>query len=62
LVLRGEHLVGCVLYGDVRDGPWYVELIQNATDTTPWRDHLIFGRAAADIVADEPAPTAARAA
>jgi nitrite reductase (NADH) large subunit len=44
LVLRGDTLVGCVLYGDVRDGPWYVELIQNAASTAPWRDHLIFGR------------------
>ena len=62
LVLRGDRLVGCVLYGDVRDGPWYVELIQNATDTTPWRDHLIFGRAAAGMIADEPVPAAAKAA
>jgi nitrite reductase (NADH) large subunit len=43
LVLRGDVLVGCVLYGDVRDGPWFVELIQSGTSTAPWRDHLIMG-------------------
>lgn len=48
LVLRGDRLVGCVLYGDVRDGPWYVELIQQAVSTAPWREHLIFGRDAAE--------------
>ena len=58
LVLRGDALVGCVLYGDVRDGLWYVELIQSATSTAPWRDHLIFGRDAAGPVDDRPAQTA----
>jgi nitrite reductase (NADH) large subunit len=48
LVLRGDRLVGCVLYGDVRDGPWYVELIQSGASTAPWREHLIFGREAAE--------------
>jgi nitrite reductase (NADH) large subunit len=48
LILRGDRLVGCVLYGDVGDGPWYVELIQSQDSITPWRDHLIFGRAAAE--------------
>lgn len=48
LILRGDRLVGCVLYGDVGDGPWYVELIQSQRSITPWRDHLIFGRAAAE--------------
>ena len=62
LVLRGDVLVGCVLYGDVRDGPWYVELIQNATNTAPWRDHLIFGRDVAEAAGGGVAPAAAEAA
>jgi nitrite reductase (NADH) large subunit len=62
LVLRGDVLVGCVLYGDVRDGPWYVELIQGATNTAPWRDHLIFGRAVAEAAGGGVAPAAAEAA
>ncbi len=48
LILRGDRLVGCVLYGDVGDGPWYVNLIQSRDSTAPWRDHLVFGRAAAE--------------
>jgi nitrite reductase (NADH) large subunit len=63
LVLRGDLLVGCVLYGNVRDGPWYVELIQSGARTAPWRDHLIFGRDAAEAVASNGAsPTEAVAA
>ena len=48
LILRGDRLVGCVLYGDVGDGPWYVDLIQSQGSIARWRDHLIFGRAAAE--------------
>jgi nitrite reductase (NADH) large subunit len=60
LVLRGDLLVGCVLYGNVRDGPWYVELIQSGASTAPWREHLIFGRDAAEA-ATTALPTAAAA-
>jgi nitrite reductase (NADH) large subunit len=59
LVLRGDVLVGCVLYGDVRDGQWYVELIQTAANTAPWRDHLIFGRDVADAAGGGAASAAA---
>jgi len=48
LILRGDRLVGCVLYGDVGDGSWYVELIQSQCSVAAWRDHLIFGRVAAE--------------
>jgi nitrite reductase (NADH) large subunit len=58
LVLRGDRLIGCVLYGEVRDGPWYVELIQSGMSTTPWREHLIFGRAAEPMI-DVALPAAA---
>src|SRR5438132_764851 len=38
LILRGDRLVGCVLYGDIGDGPWYVELIQSQGSIIAWRD------------------------
>jgi nitrite reductase (NADH) large subunit len=47
LVLSGRRLTGAVLYGDVADGPWYFELIQNRTDITPIRNQLLFGQAQA---------------
>lgn len=48
LVVRGNKLVGAVLYGDVADGPWYVELMREGRDVEPIRDRLIFGRAYAE--------------
>jgi nitrite reductase [NAD(P)H] large subunit len=48
LILRGDRLVGCVLYGDVGDGPWYVDLIKSQCGVAAWREHLVFGRAAAE--------------
>ncbi|MDB5729062.1 MAG: putative flavoprotein oxidoreductase [Noviherbaspirillum sp.] len=46
LVLKGGKLIGAVLYGDVRDGPWYFELIQKKTDIAALRSQLLFGEAA----------------
>jgi nitrite reductase (NADH) large subunit len=43
LVLAGDRVAGAVLYGDVQDGPWYFELIQNRTDISSMRNHLLFG-------------------
>jgi nitrite reductase (NADH) large subunit len=43
LVLDGGRLAGAVLYGDVRDGPWYFELIQSGADISALRHHLLFG-------------------
>jgi nitrite reductase (NADH) large subunit len=45
LVVGGRRLLGVVLYGDVSDGPWYFELIQNRTDISAIRNHLLFGQA-----------------
>jgi len=45
LVVAGNRLTGAVLYGDVADGPWYFELIQNRTNIAAIRDQLLFGRA-----------------
>ncbi|CAH0165911.1 Nitrite reductase [NAD(P)H] [Massilia sp. Bi118] len=43
LVVSGRHLTGAVLYGDVADGPWYFDLIQNRTDISALRNQLLFG-------------------
>lgn len=45
LVLQGERVTGAVLYGDVRDGPWYFELIEQKTDIRALRAGLLFGQA-----------------
>jgi nitrite reductase (NADH) large subunit len=44
LVLRGDYLVGAVLYGDVKDGPWYFELMQSQRSVAGWRSKLVFGQ------------------
>lgn len=47
LVLRDGRLIGAILYGEIADGPWFVELIESKRDITPLRDGLIFGSALA---------------
>jgi nitrite reductase (NADH) large subunit len=49
LVLRGDRLIGAVLYGDARDGAWYFDLIRNAANVSAMRDMLIFGPAIATM-------------
>ena len=44
LVLKDNQIIGAVLYGDVKDGGWYFELIQSGADITPIRDRLLFGK------------------
>jgi nitrite reductase [NAD(P)H], small subunit len=43
VVLRGDRVVGAVLYGDARDGGWYYELMSERRDIAPLREHLLFG-------------------
>ena len=45
LVLKDGRLVGAVLYGDVRDGNWYFDLIQRRASVAGMRDRLLFGQA-----------------
>ena len=45
LVVQGSRLVGAVLYGEVHDGPWYFDLIQQRRDISALRSHLLFGQA-----------------
>ncbi|KAA6126144.1 NAD(P)/FAD-dependent oxidoreductase [Cupriavidus cauae] len=51
LVLQQGRLAGAVLYGDVQDGPWYFELIQNGTPIGAMRNRLLFGKAQCEAVA-----------
>ncbi len=67
LVLKDGRLVGAVLYGDVRDGNWYFDLIQRRASVTGMRDRLLFGQAFCEADKDmdnvnAPAPNTAQAA
>ncbi|MCD0420442.1 FAD-dependent oxidoreductase [Rubrivivax sp. JA1024] len=48
LVIKDGRLVGCVLFGDVADGLWYLELIRSKQSIEPFRGELMFGRAFAE--------------
>jgi len=48
LVLRDGKLMGAVLYGDIADGPWYLQLMRDGKDISALRDKLVFGRAYAE--------------
>jgi nitrite reductase (NADH) large subunit len=43
LIVRGERLIGAILYGGIADGPWFAELINTGRDIAQMRDSLIFG-------------------
>ncbi len=44
IVVKGNTIVGAVLYGDVKDGPWYLDLMKNAVDIAAMRSRLLFGQ------------------
>jgi nitrite reductase (NADH) large subunit len=44
LVLRGDRIVGGVLYGDTVDSSWYLQLMRDRQDVHEIRDHLMFGQ------------------
>ncbi|WP_051303685.1 NAD(P)/FAD-dependent oxidoreductase [Comamonas composti] len=44
LLLQGDRLAAAVLYGDVADGPWYFDLIQQQTPVAGLRQRLLFGQ------------------
>jgi nitrite reductase (NADH) large subunit len=48
VILRDDRVVGSVLYGNVADGPWYVELMRDRVDVAAFRDQLVFGRVCAE--------------
>jgi len=43
LVLRGDTVIGAVLYGDVADGAWYFRLLRDHASVAAIRDSLLFG-------------------
>ncbi|MBI5131986.1 MAG: NAD(P)/FAD-dependent oxidoreductase [Rhodopseudomonas palustris] len=47
LVIRGDRLTGCVLFGDTADGLWYLELIRSGQSIDAIRNDMMFGRALA---------------
>ncbi|MBL6750356.1 MAG: nitrite reductase small subunit NirD [Nevskia sp.] len=51
LVLKDRRIRGVLLYGDIADGPWYLELMRERRDVGGLRDRLLFGRAQADVQA-----------
>lgn len=55
IVLRDGKLVGAVLYGDVADGPWYLQLMRDKEDVSGIRERLVFGRAFAEVGSSKPA-------
>lgn len=48
LVIEDDQVRGAVLYGDTKDGPWYVELMSEGRNIGPLRDKLLFGALAAN--------------
>lgn len=51
LLIRNQTLAGAVLFGETRDGPWYTEQIQQATDISDFRSNLVFGPAYCEALA-----------
>jgi nitrite reductase (NADH) large subunit len=60
VVLKGNHIVGAVLYGETADGSWFFDLLRKKTDVSELRDTLIFGQSYAGGASLD--PTAAVAA
>ena len=54
IVLRDGKLVGAVLYGDVADGQWYLQLMRDKQDVSAQRERLVFGRAFAEAGSGKP--------
>ncbi|MEI4470430.1 nitrite reductase large subunit NirB [Frigidibacter sp. MR17.24] len=45
LVLKGDRIIGAVMYGDTADGNWFYGLMKDGTDISEMRETLIFGPA-----------------
>jgi len=43
VVIENNKVRGAVLYGDVKDGPWYLELMSQGRYVRALRDKLLFG-------------------
>jgi nitrite reductase (NADH) large subunit len=51
IVIEGNKILGAVLYGDTKDGPWYFDLMKEQRDIGGIRDRLLFGASFADAAA-----------
>ena len=47
LVIEDDQIRGVVLYGDTKDGPWYLQLMNQASNIGLLRSKLLFGQTAA---------------
>lgn len=45
LTIEHNRIIGIVLFGETRDGPWFYQQLKDGTDITDLRDTLIFGQA-----------------
>ena len=43
LILKGNRIIGAVMYGDTSDGAWFYSKIKDGSDVSEMRDTLIFG-------------------
>ena len=43
LVIEQDKIRGAVLYGDIRDSDWYLDLMNEGRDIRAFRDELLFG-------------------
>ncbi|ABI78712.1 nitrite reductase [NAD(P)H], large subunit [Hyphomonas neptunium ATCC 15444] len=59
VVLRENRVIGAVLYGDTRDGPWLSDLKKRDVDIGDIRETLIFGQNAQGAALDPLATVAA---
>jgi nitrite reductase (NADH) large subunit len=62
VVVKGNRLIGAVLYGDTADGSWYFDLLKREEDISDIREALIFGQAFAQGGGAQADPNAAVAA
>jgi len=45
VIVKGDRIIGAVLYGDTADGNWYFDLLRKGEDVSDIREALIFGQA-----------------
>jgi nitrite reductase (NADH) large subunit len=57
LVIKDDRLIGAVLYGDVSDASWYLDLMRQGTPVTPLRSGMIFGQPAGGGGPNDPGDT-----
>ncbi len=43
LILKGNRIIGAVMYGDTSDGAWFYSKIKDGSDVSEMRNTLIFG-------------------